>query len=127
MRIRNSVAERWNSEIIWGNTNSTSTALQRQATPPLDPSNSVNQNTLGNLAPPIKIAEQFYSKNGVPINEDVTYDYAGRFDLRAAEETDKYHLQTGYRTVGLHFALAERLYASLAFVGGCGTDRKRVE
>ncbi|MEC3878495.1 RagB/SusD family nutrient uptake outer membrane protein [Parapedobacter sp. 10938] len=118
MSIRNSVAERWNSEIIWGNTNSTSTSLQRQATPPLDPSNSVNQNTLGNLAPPIKIAEQFYSKNGVPIAEDVTYDYAGRFDLREAEEADKYHLQTGYTTVGLHFDREERFYASLAFDGG---------
>src|SRR5690606_36289052 len=47
MSIRNSVTERWNSEIIWGNTTSTAVALQRQATPPLDPTNSVNANKIG--------------------------------------------------------------------------------
>lgn len=127
MSIRNSVTERWNSEIIWGNTNSTAVALQRQATPPLDPTNSVNANTLGNMAPPIKIAEQFYSKNGVPIDEDVTYDYAGRFELREADEADKYHLQTGYTTVGLHFDREERFYASLAFDGGLWYGQGRLD
>lgn len=127
MSIRNSVTERWNPEIIWGNTNSTAVALQRQATPPLDPTNSVNGNTLGNMAPPVKIAEQFYSKNGVPINEDVTYDYAGRFELREASEADKYHLQTGYTTVGLHFDREERFYASLAFDGGLWYGQGRLD
>ncbi len=127
MSIRNSVTDRWNSEIVWGNTNSTAVALQRQATPPLDPTNSVNANTLGNMAPPIKIAEQFYSKNGVPINEDVMYDYAGRFDLREADATDKYHLQIGYTTVGLHFDREERFYASMAFDGGLWYGQGRLD
>lgn len=117
MSIREAVTERWNSEIIWGNTNSTTVALQQEATPPLDPSNLSNQNTKGNLAPPIKIAEQFYSIHGVPINEDKTYDYAGRYDLREATEEDKYRLQAGYTTVGLHFDREPRFYASLAFDG----------
>src|SRR5690606_32660975 len=110
MSIREAVTERWNPEIIWGNTNSTAVALQREATPPLDPANLSNQNTKGNLAPPIKIAEQFYSIHGVPINEDKTYDYAGRYDLREATEADKYRLQEAYTTVGLHFDREPRFY-----------------
>lgn len=117
MSIREAVTERWNSEIIWGNTNSTAVALQREATPPLDPANLSNQNTKGNLAPPIKIAEQFYSTHGVPINEDKTYDYAGRYELREATGADKYRLQEGYTTAGLHFDREPRFYASLAFDG----------
>lgn len=117
MSIREAVTERWNPEIIWGNTNSTAVAIQREATPPLDPANVSNQNTKGNLAPPIKIAEQFYSIHGVPINEDKTYDYAGRYNLREATADDKYRLQEGYTTAGLHFDREPRFYASLAFDG----------
>jgi hypothetical protein len=39
-------------------------------------------NLKGKLAPPLKMAELFYTKNGVPIEEDKTWDYANRFKLR---------------------------------------------
>lgn len=127
MSLRNAVTERWNSEIIWGHTNSTALEAQRQATPPLDPSNVANANTKGNLAPPIKIAEQFYSNHGVPINEDVEYNYADRFELRTATAADKYHVQEGYTTVGLHFDREQRFYASLAFDGGLWYGQGRLD
>lgn len=127
MSIRNAVTDRWNSEIIWGNTNSTAVALQRQATPPLDPANTANSNTAGNLAPPIKIASQFYSSNGVPIDEDITYGYNERFELREASEDDKYRLQVGYTTAGLNFDREPRFYASLAFDGGLWYGQGRLD
>jgi hypothetical protein len=128
MSIRNSVCERWNSEIIWGNTNSRSLTAQHNATPPgLDPTNVANGNTLGNLAPPIKIAEMFYSKNGVPINEDNTYNYNGRFSLRTAVAAEKYTIQTGYTTAVLHFDREARFYASLAFDGGLWYGQGRLD
>ena len=119
LNVRNAVTEKWNSEIIWGNTNSMGVDLQQVCTPGgLDPLHGDNQRTRGIFAPPIKIAEMFYSKNGVPISEDKTYDYNGRFDLRIATEEEKYHLQPGYTTVGLHFDREQRFYTSLAFDGG---------
>jgi hypothetical protein len=58
MNIRNAVCEKWNSEIIWGNTNSMANAIQRNSTPfGLDPSNLSNTGLKGKYGPPIKIAE----------------------------------------------------------------------
>lgn len=119
MSIRNSVAEKWNSEIIWGNTNSMAQRTQTFATTRgLDPERTDNSAPRGILSPPIKIAEMFYSENGVPIREDETWDYAGRFDLQVASEEDRYNLKEGYTTAALNFNREPRFYASLAFDGG---------
>ena len=80
MNIRNAVCEKWNSELIWGLTSSGNPTfwLQEFACPQLDP-NNINLDMKGKLAPPLKMAELFYTKNGVPIEEDKTWDYASRF------------------------------------------------
>lgn len=119
MSIRNSVTEKWNSEIIWGNTNSMARGIQGSATPRgLNPERVDNAGTRGSIAPPIKIAEMFYSDNGVPIREDKTWNYSERFNLRIVSDTEKYNLKEGYTTVALHFDREPRFYASLAFDGG---------
>lgn len=119
LNIRGSVTEKWNSEIIWGNTNSMSAAMQARATPRgLDPARSDNDLTTGFIAPPLKIAHIFYSRNGVPIDEDKSYDYAGRFELQTAGAAEKYNLKEGYTTAKLHFNREHRFYASLGFDGG---------
>jgi len=118
MNIRNAICEKWNSEIIWGNTNSMAISIQGQAYPRgLDPRYVTNSNTSGNIAPPIKIAEMFYSNNGVPIDEDITYDYANRFQLKNVTSADRYYLQEGYVTAKLNFNREPRFYADLGFDG----------
>jgi len=114
MTIRNSVCEKWNRELIFGSTASTR-SIQMTASPNFDP-NNFNNSLRGQLAPTLKMAELFYTKNGVPITEDPTWDYANRFNLRATTATDK-GLQSGYTTVGLHFDREPRFYADLAFDG----------
>jgi hypothetical protein len=119
MSIRNSVADKANTESIWANTNGLAVGLQRESTPTgLDPSNPTNSNTMGNYAPTLKMAELFYTKNGVPITEDKTWAYNSRYNLRVATTSEKYNLQPGYTTVGLHFDREDRFYADLAFDGG---------
>lgn len=119
MSIRNAICEKWNPEIIWGNTNSLAGSIQAQATPRgLDPAKTANAGTQGNIAPPLKIAEMFYSNHGVPITEDKDYDYAGRFKLRKATDAYKYDLQEGYITASLNFDREPRYYADLGFDGG---------
>ncbi|WP_129715444.1 RagB/SusD family nutrient uptake outer membrane protein [Pedobacter sp. SYP-B3415] len=119
MNIRNAVCEKWNSEIIWGATNSLAGSIQNQATPRgLDPARTSNNQTIGNIAPPLKIAEMFYSKNGVPLREDKEYDYAGRFKLRSVTAPYKRYLQEGYVTASLNFDREPRYYADLGFDGG---------
>ena len=119
MNIRNAITEKWNQEIIWGNTNSMAGSIQAQSTPRgLNPARVSNNTTIGNIAPPLKIAELFYSKNGVPIREDKEFDYAGRFKLRSATTPYKRYLQEGYVTAALNFDREPRFYADLGFDGG---------
>lgn len=119
MSIRNAFNEKWNSEVIWANTNSIVVGLQANATPRgLDPALVSNSGAQGNLAPPLKIAELFYSDNGVPIEEDITWDYSNRFNLRIPGYDHRFNLKQGYTTVQLHFDRENRYYASLGFDGG---------
>ncbi|UII21461.1 RagB/SusD family nutrient uptake outer membrane protein [Fulvivirga ligni] len=120
LTIRNAVCEKWNSEVIWGNTNSMGNYdLQSRAIPRgLDPAKTTNSSLRGNMAPPIKIAEMFYSSHGVPINEDVTYDFSGRFQLKEGDASHKFYLKEGYSTAALNFDREPRYYADLGFDGG---------
>lgn len=118
LNIRNSVTEKWNRELIWGHTNSMATSIQADAFPRgLDPTKTANQGVRGILAPTQKIAELFYSKNGVPITEDKTWDYANRLDLKTTTEADKYYLKPFYQLAALHFDREPRFYADLGFDG----------
>ena len=122
MSIRNSITERWNSEIIWANTNSSSAAMQRYATPFIDPSKTSNLGVRSMLAPPLRIAEMFYTKNGVPIDEDeewaISGKYAQRYEVRTAGEADKYNIKEGTQTATLNFDREIRFYANLGFDNG---------
>ncbi len=123
--VRNSVSVKWNGEIIWANNQSLATSSQKNATPPgimssKYPSTLGNTETWGRYSPPLKIAEMFYSANGLPLSEDKTYDYDNRHTLKKVpvDEKYKYYLQLDYTTVGLHIDREPRFYASLAFDGG---------
>ncbi|MEC3879528.1 RagB/SusD family nutrient uptake outer membrane protein [Parapedobacter sp. 10938] len=118
MSIRNAVCERWNSEIIWGNTQTDTDNLQRLATTWLDPLTLDNPRMTGLFSPTLKIAEMFYSANGVPIAEDKTWAYDNRYNLRTSEEKDKLYIKQNYTTAALHFDREPRFYANLGFDGG---------
>jgi hypothetical protein len=123
MSIRNSVTEAWNAEIIWNNTKGRATfgdrtnLLQRFAMPRLDPAKITNEMVLGSLAPTLKIAELFYTGNGVPINEDKNWDYGSRYKLRTGKAAESEFITNGYETAVLNFNREPRFYADLAFDG----------
>lgn len=119
MNIRNSICEEGNAEVIWANTNSYTGALQQNATPRgLNPAFVSNGTLYGFMAPPLKIAEMFYSDNGVPIEDDEQYNYASRWGLSIGTEETKLYIKEGYITSNLHFNREPRFYASLGFDGG---------
>lgn len=127
MNIRGALSFKWNEETIWGGTNSTASGIQSFAQARLisgDPSKAPNPPTTNEairslLAVPLHIADIFYSNNGVPIEEDRSYDYTNRHTrLRTAEAKDRYYLKEGYTTAQLNFDREPRYYADLAFDGG---------
>src|SRR3546814_11433521 len=64
MSIRNAVTERWNSEIIWANTNSMSGHMQTLSQARVDPDKKNNAGARSMLAPTMQIAEKFYTNHG---------------------------------------------------------------
>ncbi len=130
MSLRNSVTEKWNPEIIWANTQSWTSGLnglQANSQPKIDKDRASNFSFKGFLAPTLKMAELFYSENGVPVEEDKTWnggDYSGRYDIQtakgASDNSDKhrYYIKDDYTTSSLHFNREPRFYSSLGFDGG---------
>lgn len=119
MSIRNAFAERWNSEIIWANSRNGTALVQRHATPSgLDPAGRSNATPRGSFAVPLKIAVQFYTRNGLPIQEDVTWKYEDRYKLREGTAAEKYYIKEGYTTAHFNFDREPRFYANLGFDGG---------
>jgi len=118
MNVRNAVTEAWNSEIIWGNPNSRTWQMQYSSMAQIDPNSAGNNSVHGTMAPTIKIVEQFYTKNGVPIDEDKTLDFSNITLLRTATHDERYNLIENYQTARLHFDRENRFYASVGFDGG---------
>ncbi len=90
--------------------------MQRLACPKLDLARLGNQDPLGQLAPTLKIVEQFYSKNGVPIEEDKTYDYGNRYTAYARcrrKKADKMRGGVSNRRRS-HFDREPRFYADIS-------------
>ena len=128
MSIRNSVAEynyTINNEVVWRNPNSQSYNLQYMTIPCLDQQFFGNNGIFGvrvKISPPLRIAEMFYTANGVPIDEDEEWElngqYADRYNVKTATDADRYHIKVGFQTAKLNFDREIRFYANRAFDGG---------
>ncbi|OQP52689.1 RagB/SusD family nutrient uptake outer membrane protein [Niastella populi] len=123
MSIRNAICERWNSELIWGSTRNVSLTsqspdyIQSICMGQIDPRAPINLAAYNQLCAPLKIAQQFYTDHGVPINEDKTYNFSNFTELRTATPAERFNLATGYQTARLNFDREPRFYADLGFDG----------
>jgi len=114
LSVEGAVTEKWNPEIIWGLTNSDTKTLQSASMARV----LTNYSILSCLAPTMKMAELFYSKNGVPLREDKTYPFSERFNYRIGDAGHKYYIKEGQSTVQLHFDREPRFYADMGFDRG---------
>lgn len=116
LNVRQAVTERWNDEIIWANPNSRTYELQRLVMAPLEV--EVNHNQARKVfSPTLKTAQLFYTKNGVPIEEDKTLNFNDITQLKEAGPEDRLNISEGYRTSILNFNREPRFYANLGFDG----------
>ena len=113
MHVRGAVTERWNCEIIWGASYSSTDALQRACMPMWYPEqvNGINKN----WAPPLHIVEQFYTKNGVPIEEDKEWTNVDIYGLRTGDQNHRLYIALNERTMNLNFDREARYYGSILF------------
>lgn len=114
--ITQAVTERWNKEIVWANPNSRTYELQRLCMAPLLKTVEHTQARKA-LSPTLESAQMFYTKNGVPIEEDKTLNFNSIAELKVAGAADKYNILEGYKTSILNFNREPRFYADLGFDG----------
>jgi hypothetical protein len=114
--LRSLISEKYNPEILWASAKSLEKSIQDRSFPRLEL--YYNQLVSSSLAPTLRIAEQFYSKNGVPINEDINYDYENRYSIKVGDFDHRYRIKEGEKTAALHFDREPRFYSTLAFDRG---------
>jgi hypothetical protein len=118
LTLRNAFTEKWNSEIIWANTQSLSSTLQLWTAPKLNPSFQDYSQMRFLFGVPIKIAEMFYSEHGLPIEEDRSWDMNRRYELRTGVADEKRYIVENEQTVRAHFNREPRFYAWIGFDRG---------
>lgn len=108
--------DKWNSERIWGTARFSSNSLQTATLARLDANKSTSVYQF--MVPTLKMEELFYSSHGVPINEDVDFDYDNRYQVTQVPAEDKFMMQPNYATARLHLNREARFYGTLAVDGG---------
>ncbi len=120
LTTRGIVTEKWNPEVIWASTNTSADVKHLQswfAPRGLDASQRSYTGSTGSYGVTLKIAGMFYTKNGVPIDEDNTWNFNNRFGLRIGTDNEKYYIKKGYTTAEFNFDREPRFYGSLGFDG----------
>jgi hypothetical protein len=118
----------WNSETLWGDSYPT---LKRSsniyhslqaAAMPMDQASTTNSAAWNWAVPTYEAVEAYYTSNGLPIDEDITYRYATRFaQTITSDRQDSLHIAasggTTYRTIVpyIHTHREPRFYASIGF------------
>ena len=120
LSVRQAVCDRWNDEVVWGRSGGRGRAgatLQNACMPMLDASMNINA-VRGCMAPTLQVVEEFYTRTGVPIEEDKTLDFTEINELRTATADERYNFQEGYTTARINFDRENRFYADIGFDGG---------
>lgn len=118
MSLRQVVTDKWNKEIIWSQAKNTGEIACRTTWPVFFIEQTGFIGSSDNfVVPTLRMAELFYTGNGVPIEEDNEFDYQNRFDIVSSPADHKYYVSEGYRTTRLNIGRETRYYANLAFDG----------
>ena len=118
--IRYSIVDRWNDELLWGHSNPVGTNWwQLQAGSLMkDPTSSSVEAAWQWVAPTLRSVEMYYTLNGLPIDEDLTFDYTNRYEVTNIGSNQNANAQFAQRTVNLHLNREPRFYASIGFDRG---------
>ena len=133
--LRLVVTDPWNSELIWGLSNvnyygdgelanSTNIRLSKATDITEGDFNSAGYSWQW-MGATYRMAERYYTKNGLPVDEDLTYNYVGRYGpYMAPSVTEPEYadvvglLQPGVTTINLYANRELRFYANLDITGG---------
>jgi hypothetical protein len=110
LALRGVVSDKFNSEIVWPSTRSTSD-YQHNCVPVLEFGNY--NGYASEIGATLRMAELYYTKNGLPIDEDPDWDYAGRYQVQRGDAGHQRYIGVNQVTAKLNFNREPRFYASL--------------
>jgi hypothetical protein len=121
LTLRNNVTQglnKFNPGVIWAYTNHSENDLQRRILPiGINHKNPINLGVFGGISVPLNIANMFYTNHGLPIQDDKTWDYNNRLQVKTVGKDERYYLKQGYKTAALNMHRGPRYYADLDFDG----------
>ena len=118
---RFAITDPWNSELIWGNSSPVTNGQYWQIQSPAmmkDPTSSSVEASWQWLSPSLRMVETYYTKNGLPINEDLSFEYEDRYNITTIGFNQRFYAQFANRTAKLNLDREPRFYASLGFDRG---------
>lgn len=120
LTLRHTLTKKFGDELIWGLGRRNTEDLMRIVNPPLTTYHLSNQLFWVKMMhnPTLEIVEEFYTRNGVPIDEDKDYDYEGRYDVIKVPHDHQYYADTTAKTARLHLFREPRFYAWVGFDNG---------
>ena len=126
LSLRAAITDPFNSEIIWAFSADWTGELQQWCQPRWSADHSALFGyTKKSHAPTLNMVETFYTRNGVPIDEDISWEYGNRFDVVQTpildannENYHEFYIENDYATAKLHTFREPRFYSTLGFDGG---------
>jgi hypothetical protein len=126
MNTRKAITDKWNLGNIWSSSAYTrgvaglSVYFLDGMQTTLFPKIYAQDDFAGRCLASFNMTELFYTCNGIPIDEDNEWDYAGRYMLRqsTAEAGNVHYIPVNQWTASLNFDREARFYANLGFDRG---------
>lgn len=131
--LRMLICDPWNKEVVWGYSNldyynEGELAHSSNIRLPLGYGDGATNTAAYSwqwMAATYQMAERYYTKNGLPIQEDLSYDYNNMHSIvRTPGQADPEYknlygvMQPGVETINLYLNREPRFYANLGVTGG---------
>lgn len=109
--LRFTIVDQTTKEIIWAETRTEGGyGLQNKSTP------YMSGDSWNGVSPTLTMLERFYTKNGLPIEQDTTFNYSHRYDAATFAPNDSLYGEG--KTQVMNIGREPRYYAWVAFHGG---------
>lgn len=117
LTLRHTITKRFGRELLWGLGKRDTDILLRISNTPLTSHHSMNVADwhIKEHNPTMDVVEQFYTRNGLPIDEDKEYDYENRYTVVDVPDDHSFYIEKGSRTAVLHINREPRFYAWIGF------------
>nr|WP_262919459.1 RagB/SusD family nutrient uptake outer membrane protein [Niabella hibiscisoli] len=119
LSLRNAVTDDdWNEELIWGSSVASTNNLQAVTVAHFNLLYGASSAAIADQGATYKTTQFFYTKNGVPINEDNSLDFSNPTTLRTGTAAEGLNNTQNYVSARINFDRENRYYAFLGFDGG---------